>query len=199
MPLQLSIFIMNGWMSIRRSWPNINGSENSGTPESSVLIGFSIMNHPFWGTTIFGNTHISMAKPNNSKATCPTQTLANTQRFKAGSAVRCFPAFLGTDSLSVHGHSREGFTKHPKHLRTAHSRPPKRCTSRELIARSTADGGCFQPIWNILEIFPMDQGEDEKILFETRLNHHQNNGNSEVVTLSQTTNPTSHELNAFPC
>ena len=67
------------------------------------------------------------------------------------------------------------------------------------IDRSTAGGGCFQPIWNILEIFPMDQGEDEKILFETRLNHHQNNGNSEVVTLSQTTNPTSHELNAFPC
>ena len=33
-------------------------SENSGTPKSSVLIGFSIINHPFWGTTIFGNTHI---------------------------------------------------------------------------------------------------------------------------------------------
>ena len=25
-------------------------SENSGTPKSSVLIGFSIINHPFWGT-----------------------------------------------------------------------------------------------------------------------------------------------------
>ena len=33
-------------------------SENSGTPKSSILIGFSIINHPFWGTTIFGNTHI---------------------------------------------------------------------------------------------------------------------------------------------
>ena len=31
--------------------------EKSGTPESSILIGFSIINHPFWG--IFGNTHIS--------------------------------------------------------------------------------------------------------------------------------------------
>ena len=30
----------------------------SGIPESSILIGFSIINHPFWGTTIFGNTHI---------------------------------------------------------------------------------------------------------------------------------------------
>ena len=30
----------------------------SGTPESSILIGFSIISHPFWGTTIFGNTYI---------------------------------------------------------------------------------------------------------------------------------------------
>ena len=28
------------------------------TPKSSVLIGFSIINHPFWGSPIFGNTHI---------------------------------------------------------------------------------------------------------------------------------------------
>ena len=34
-------------------------SENSGTPKSSILIGFSIINHPFWGTTIFGNTYMS--------------------------------------------------------------------------------------------------------------------------------------------
>ena len=27
------------------------------TPKSSILIGFSIINHPFWGTTIFGNAH----------------------------------------------------------------------------------------------------------------------------------------------
>ena len=33
-------------------------SENSGTPKSSIQIGFSIINHPFWGTPIFGNTHI---------------------------------------------------------------------------------------------------------------------------------------------
>ena len=31
-------------------------SENSGTPKSSISIGFSITNHPFWGTPIFGNT-----------------------------------------------------------------------------------------------------------------------------------------------
>jgi len=33
-------------------------SENSGTPQSSILMVFSIINHPFWGTPIFGNTHI---------------------------------------------------------------------------------------------------------------------------------------------
>ena len=35
-------------------------SENYGTPKSSILIGFSIINHPFWGTPIFGHTHISI-------------------------------------------------------------------------------------------------------------------------------------------
>ena len=33
-------------------------SENRGTPKSSILIGFSIINHPFWGIPIFGNTHV---------------------------------------------------------------------------------------------------------------------------------------------
>ena len=31
-----------------------------GTPKSSTLIGFSIVNHPFWGIPIFGNTHIDI-------------------------------------------------------------------------------------------------------------------------------------------
>ena len=33
-------------------------SLNCGTPKSSILIGISIKNHPFWGIPIFGNTHI---------------------------------------------------------------------------------------------------------------------------------------------
>ena len=33
-------------------------SENSGAHKSSILMGFSIINHPFWGTPIFGNTHM---------------------------------------------------------------------------------------------------------------------------------------------
>ena len=33
--------------------------KNSVTQKSSILIGFSIINHPFWGPTpIFGSTHI---------------------------------------------------------------------------------------------------------------------------------------------
>ena len=37
---------------------NMGVSKNRGTPKSSILIGFSFINHPFWGTPIFGNTHI---------------------------------------------------------------------------------------------------------------------------------------------
>jgi len=37
-------------------------SKNSGkTPKSSILIGFSIINHPFWGIAIFGNTQKATA------------------------------------------------------------------------------------------------------------------------------------------
>ena len=32
-------------------------SKNNGTPISSILIGFSIIHHPFWDTSIFGNIH----------------------------------------------------------------------------------------------------------------------------------------------
>ena len=33
-------------------------SENRGTPKSSILVEISIINHPFWGTPIFGNTQM---------------------------------------------------------------------------------------------------------------------------------------------
>ncbi len=35
-------------------------SKNNGTPKSSLLIGFSLINHPFCGTPIFGNTHLNI-------------------------------------------------------------------------------------------------------------------------------------------
>ena len=51
---------MHSWeMSARHEpWLHMGVSENSGTPKSSTLIGVSIINHPFWGIPIFGNTHI---------------------------------------------------------------------------------------------------------------------------------------------
>ena len=40
-------------------------SENNGTPKSSILIGFSIINHPFWGIPTFGNTHMTLREQAN--------------------------------------------------------------------------------------------------------------------------------------
>ena len=34
-----------------------------GTPKSSILIGFSFINHPFWGTPIFGNNQQEPFEP----------------------------------------------------------------------------------------------------------------------------------------
>ena len=52
--------IIPPWMT---GIPEINAyvgvSKNDGTPKSSILIGFSIINHPFWGTTILGNPHVN--------------------------------------------------------------------------------------------------------------------------------------------
>ena len=48
---------MSGFNMIQPRHRDVDVSENSGTPKSSILIGFSIINHPFWGTPIFGNTY----------------------------------------------------------------------------------------------------------------------------------------------
>ena len=39
-------------------WTYMDVSENSGTPKSSILMGLSTINPPFWDTPIFGNTHM---------------------------------------------------------------------------------------------------------------------------------------------
>ena len=40
---------------------HVGVSKNRGfPPKSSILIGFSIINHPFWGTPILGNTHVDV-------------------------------------------------------------------------------------------------------------------------------------------
>jgi len=43
---------------VQRFQFHLGVSKNNGTPKSSILIGFSIINHPFWGTPIFGNIHL---------------------------------------------------------------------------------------------------------------------------------------------
>ena len=53
-------------------WCHLGVSKNrSGPPKSSILIGFSLINYPFWGTPIFGNIHLKLAdvhpiSPNNA-------------------------------------------------------------------------------------------------------------------------------------
>ena len=54
-------------------------SENRGTPKSSIFTGISIINHPFWCTTIFGNPQIKIQilKPLNwtpKQKTCGPET-----------------------------------------------------------------------------------------------------------------------------
>ena len=53
-------------------WCHLGVSKNrGGPPKSSILIGFSLINYPFWGTPIFGNIHLKLAdvhpiSPNNA-------------------------------------------------------------------------------------------------------------------------------------
>ena len=56
------------WLSLG-SYMNV--SENSGTPKSCILIGFSIVNHLFWGTSIFGNTHTWSDQKRQLIGSCP--------------------------------------------------------------------------------------------------------------------------------
>ena len=46
---------------VEKGLEDMDVSENSGTPKSSILLGFSIINHPFWGTPIFGNIHMKFS------------------------------------------------------------------------------------------------------------------------------------------
>ena len=68
-------------------------------PKSSILIGFSIINHPFWGTTIFGNIHMVHAPQQVLSVSVPKKTTANTSHrcwFQVGAYLRDlkFPPFI---------------------------------------------------------------------------------------------------------
>ncbi len=47
-------------MNNREANEHMGVSKNNGTPKSSILIGVSIIYHPFWGTPIFGNTQMNI-------------------------------------------------------------------------------------------------------------------------------------------
>ena len=58
------IISQRGWKA-SLSWcfeHHLEVSWNGGTPKSSILIGFSTINNPFWGTPIYGNPHFTMLK-----------------------------------------------------------------------------------------------------------------------------------------
>ena len=57
-------YFSDGWFNHQLDlwcFQNMGVSKNRGTTKSSILIGFSIINHPFWGTIICGNTQFVMS------------------------------------------------------------------------------------------------------------------------------------------
>ena len=67
------------WTDASKHWTKLceymGVSKNSGTPKSSILIGISIINHPFWGTPIFGNTHMVAPPPQKKNTMFRTKTV----------------------------------------------------------------------------------------------------------------------------
>ena len=64
-------------------------SENRGTPKSSILIGFSTINHPFWGTPIFGIPHICVSARDKQSPRFRAITWQNWTKFSPFDATWC--------------------------------------------------------------------------------------------------------------
>ena len=56
-----------------------------GPPKSSILIRFSNINHPFWGTSVFGNTHMKLSSHIIYRVQKPLQSW----KWKKGASYRC--------------------------------------------------------------------------------------------------------------
>ena len=56
-------WVLEGWPTgdffqrLKTILQHMGVSKNGGTPKSSILIRFSLVNHPFWGTPILGTPH----------------------------------------------------------------------------------------------------------------------------------------------
>ena len=79
------------------------------TPKSSILIGFSIVNHPFWGTSIFGNIHMHYVW--NTCRCCSHGCPAG-----GGNDLRFFPHCFGSSELE----KTNGLNEHI-YMYTAHT------------------------------------------------------------------------------
>ena len=81
-----------------KSLPYVGVSENRGTPKSSILIGFSIINHPFWGTPILGNTHAFFS---------PTNFLSDVRKKKKGTNLKHFLHPMAPQDRKLHLSGKE--------------------------------------------------------------------------------------------
>ena len=72
-----------------------DASENSGTPKSSILIGFSTINHPFWGTPTFGNTYKLLQNDNTLSDRLKIRFVQRVQRVSWSFAMGFFLVPIG--------------------------------------------------------------------------------------------------------
>ena len=66
-------------------------SENGGTPKSSNLIGISIINHPFWGVSLFLETPIFSGEPCDMENGRQTKWISKAQRPPSKKHVKGLP------------------------------------------------------------------------------------------------------------
>ena len=97
--------------------------QNKGTPNHPILIGFSLINHPFWDTSIFGNTHIF---PWEKRISLPQLTFSGPSSCEVSIILAKFHGRLGPAALWLWSNPVNKPSKYPtkKSLRSVD------CTSR---------------------------------------------------------------------
>ena len=73
-------------------------SWNGGTPKSSILIRFSIINHPFWGTPIFGTPHI-LPLPSGPSTTARNGNVSHKMSDQRAYSLVRYPSWQGPKKL----------------------------------------------------------------------------------------------------
>ena len=91
------------WISLWYHQIQLGVSQNGGTPKSSISIGFSIINHPFWGTPIFWNTQYNSSQffPLDQEESIRFQPLLLRKNIDILTAMA-----VGSDSIWVAGEPR---------------------------------------------------------------------------------------------